>query len=267
MTSKDVINFYTELQNLGIQIWIDGGWGVDALLGKQTRIHRDLDIVIRQKDVSRARELLETEGYKDIPRDDTKPWNFVLGDDKGHEIDFHVIILDDKGNGLYGPAEKGVMYPAASLTGAGTIDGQVVRCISPEYVIKFHSGYELTWKDFKDVSAICEKFGIKPPGEYSSFEGRKDTGNFEFVKYFTYPIIALMIGNAVYEIIKPGSLPHDQGKDTQIMIVSDSNHSSTLSIVGSYPATELRSMSQINRNGNSYSHYEIPINKDSNLNI
>lgn len=34
MTSMDVINFYIELDNLGIEIWIDGGWGVDALLGE-----------------------------------------------------------------------------------------------------------------------------------------------------------------------------------------------------------------------------------------
>ncbi len=29
------------LQKLGIQIWVDGGWGVDALLGEETRIHKE----------------------------------------------------------------------------------------------------------------------------------------------------------------------------------------------------------------------------------
>ena len=31
-------------------ICIDGGWGVDALLGRQTRLHEDLDLVIRRQD-------------------------------------------------------------------------------------------------------------------------------------------------------------------------------------------------------------------------
>lgn len=32
-----------------MRVWLDGGWGVDALLGRQTRPHDDMDIVIEQK--------------------------------------------------------------------------------------------------------------------------------------------------------------------------------------------------------------------------
>ena len=35
MTATDVIKFNIDLEKSGIAIWIDGGWGVDALLGKQ----------------------------------------------------------------------------------------------------------------------------------------------------------------------------------------------------------------------------------------
>ncbi len=42
----------------------------------------------------------------------------------------------------------------------------LVKCISPEWIVKFHSGYELTKKDFEDVAALCEKFGIQLPEEY-----------------------------------------------------------------------------------------------------
>ena len=49
MAATDVIKFYSDLEKSGITIWIDGGWGVDALLGKQTRLHADLDIAIEQK--------------------------------------------------------------------------------------------------------------------------------------------------------------------------------------------------------------------------
>ena len=85
----------------------------------------------------------------------------------------HVFVLDDNGNGGYGPAIKGEMYPAASLTGTGIIDGQTVRCISPEWAVKFHSGYELKQKDFRDVFALCQKFGIDLPAMYEQFKGSK----------------------------------------------------------------------------------------------
>lgn len=166
MTAGDVIDLYFQLEGLGIEIRLDGGWGVDALLGRETRTHADVDIVIQHRDVPALREWLTARGYRDLERDDTSPWNFVLGDDRGHEVDVHAVTLDAEGNGLYGPIEKGIMYPAASLTGTGTIDGRAVRCISAEYMVRFHSGYKLRESDYQDVSALCERFGIELPEEY-----------------------------------------------------------------------------------------------------
>jgi lincosamide nucleotidyltransferase A/C/D/E len=170
MTAADVVSLYTELENLSITIWIDGGWGVDALLGEQTRPHKDLDIAVQEKDVLKLRQLLEARGYKEIKLEEARAWNFVLADENGREIDFHVIVMDDNGNGLYGPKEHGEMYPAASLTGTGSIDGRTVRCISPEWVVKFHSGYTLKEKDFRDVSALCKKFGFELPDAFTQFK-------------------------------------------------------------------------------------------------
>jgi lincosamide nucleotidyltransferase A/C/D/E len=162
MNFEDVIDLYTKLENLNIKIWIDGGWGVDILLGKQTRFHKDMDIAIQEKDVPALRKLLEAEGYKQI-REDNK-WNFVLRDDFGKEVDVHSFIFDKDGNVI-----DGIMYPPASLTGTASINGHTLRCIPPEFMVKFHSGYELKEKDFKDVSAICEKFNIELPQEYYKF--------------------------------------------------------------------------------------------------
>jgi lincosamide nucleotidyltransferase A/C/D/E len=169
MTAADVISFYTELQELDINIWIDGGWGVDALLGEQTRPHKDLDIAIQQSDVPGLRALLEARCYQEIKIAEASPWNFVLGDENGHEIDVHVIVLDKEGNGVYGPLENGQLYPSASLSGSGVIQGHRVRCISAEWAVKFHCGYALKGKDFADVSALCKRFGLTLPDEYAQF--------------------------------------------------------------------------------------------------
>src|SRR5438477_4113231 len=32
------------IREVGCRFWLEGGWGVDALVGRQTRPHRDLDI-------------------------------------------------------------------------------------------------------------------------------------------------------------------------------------------------------------------------------
>lgn len=151
----------------GFDLRIDGDWSADARLGRQSRTHPDLDIVVEQRCVARLRAGLESCGYHDVDRDDTSPWNFVLGNDSGHEIDIHAIVLDENGNGSYGPADRGAMYPAASLTGTGVIGGLRVKCISPEWLIAFHTGYQLRETDVRDVIALWSRFGIDLPHEYA----------------------------------------------------------------------------------------------------
>lgn len=167
MKAKDVVSLYNLLQENGIEVWLDGGWGIDALLGEQTRPHPDLDIAIKHNDVDKLRSLLEERGYKETKQYRARPNNFVLRDEKGLEIDVHVADIDNKGNEL---GEKKEMYPEGSLEGEGEINEKKVNCITPEWLIKFHSGYELKEKDFQDVSALCKKFGIDLPEEFNSFK-------------------------------------------------------------------------------------------------
>lgn len=166
MTAEDVANFYRELENLGIEIWIDGGWGVAALLGEPIRTYSDLDIIVQGKDVAIIRSLLESRGYSIVQRDDLSEDNFHLRDNAGHEIDFTVINFDENGNGIYGEPENGEMNPAASFTGEGVINGQRVRCVSPEYALAFRTGYEIREKDRQDVEALAHKFNLELPEEY-----------------------------------------------------------------------------------------------------
>jgi hypothetical protein len=99
----------------GIELILDGGWGVDALLGVQTRSHDDLDVAMPHRYVPLARSLLEARGYTDVPRSDTRDCNFVLGDEHGHLIDFHTYTYDEQGNlilvGI--PARSGLADPVS----------------------------------------------------------------------------------------------------------------------------------------------------------
>ncbi len=160
--SKEVVDLYTSLENEGVKVWIDGGWSVDALLNKQLRPHKDLDIAIQWKDVLKLREHLEGEGYKQV-REDNK-WNFVLGDKEGHEIDIHAFVYDENGDVV-----DGTMYPAESLTGSGTIGGHTVRCISPNYMVEFLATWISKWpeKYVEAVRELCQKYQIPLPKQYT----------------------------------------------------------------------------------------------------
>ncbi len=166
MTDSDVTNFYLQMAALGIEVWLDGGWGVDALLGEQSRSHADLDIIVQESDLGSVREELERQGFREVERNDSRPWNFVLGDGRGKEIDLHIVVLDLAGNGIYGPPENGEMYPAEALQGKGAIGGIPVRCTSPEFQIHSHTGYDIGETDYKDVQALAKKFGIELPQDY-----------------------------------------------------------------------------------------------------
>jgi lincosamide nucleotidyltransferase A/C/D/E len=147
-----------------INVVVDGGWGIDALLGEQTRPHNDLDIAIPYKDVPELRQLLAAKGFAEIFRDDSRDCNFVLEDESKNQIDVHSYTFDEHGNNIYG-----VAYLPEHLTGKGTISGYQVKCIAPEWAVKFHTGYDLDENDYQDVKALCEKFSIPLPPEYQKF--------------------------------------------------------------------------------------------------
>ena len=165
MNAADVVAMIQLLVENGIQVHVDGGWGVDALLGEQTRLHEDLDIAIAHQNAPLLRELLAACGYREIPRDDSWECNFVLQDDVGRTLDVHSYTFDAQGNHVFG-----VPYPAESLAGRGMIAGYPVACITPEWMVKFHSGYELDRNDYRDVLALCERFGIDLPAEFGQFQ-------------------------------------------------------------------------------------------------
>lgn len=166
MTAEDVVELVELLEGNGIEVYIDGGWGVDALLQEQTRKHGDLDIAVPHKYVLKLRELFAANGYRDVPRDDTRDCNFVLGDDKGHQVDVHSYTFDEDGNNVFG-----VAYEPRHLIGTGKIGGHDVKCIPADVMVEFHSGYELDEDDYHDVKALCDHFGFDLPEEYRKFEG------------------------------------------------------------------------------------------------
>lgn len=162
---EDVVKLYWTLESLWIQIWIDGGWWIDALIWEQTRDHEDLDIVIEERHLSHFLEYISESGYRDHPRDDTCDWNFVLENSFWLLIDVHVVVFDANWNGVYWPKEQWIFYPTSAFAWRWTIDGFSLRCISAENQIESHTGYTLREKDYQDIRLLCEYFKIQNPLE------------------------------------------------------------------------------------------------------
>ena len=167
MQSTGALELYNLFSDNGILVWLDGGWAVDSHLGKQTRPHEDLDIIIQTKDVPKIRSLLSELGYKNVPRDDTREENFVLGNNQGLLVDVHTVHFDDNGDGVYG--NHGAAFPKKCFDGVGEINGQKVKCISAEQIVIFHTNYTPDENDAKDVLALCKKFHIEGPQLYKKY--------------------------------------------------------------------------------------------------
>jgi lincosamide nucleotidyltransferase A/C/D/E len=85
MTAADVVEILGWFGMASVDVWLDGGWGVDALVGEQTREHKDLDLIVRDANESRMREVLATYGLTQVQG---VSQNFVLVDERGREWTF-----------------------------------------------------------------------------------------------------------------------------------------------------------------------------------
>ena len=162
MTAEDALAVYRLLNESRVVTWINGGWGVDALVGRQTRPHADLDLFVGIGHVPALRSLLGREGFEEIPGG--RAANFVLRDSKRREVDVHVFELDTDGNGLY-PNADGTTWvcPAAGLCGQGTISGRQVRCFTADLQLQCYSGYELEDSDRHDIALLHDAFPLATP--------------------------------------------------------------------------------------------------------
>jgi lincosamide nucleotidyltransferase A/C/D/E len=171
MEASTVVQFWESARVSGLNICIDGGWAVDAVLGVQTRPHRDLDIALPASEVMALRALLEQGGFSEVSRPDSWEHNFVLESVIGDIIDVHSYELNADGSNKYG-----VSYIADHLSGEGIILGCRVRCVPPRWLVPFHTGYEIDETDWHDVRLLCKKYKIPIPDIYKRF-AESDSNN------------------------------------------------------------------------------------------
>jgi lincosamide nucleotidyltransferase A/C/D/E len=166
VTGADVVEVLRALEAYEPRVWIDGGWGVDALVAEQTRDHTDLDLAVDTRDLAAIEQTLTEIGFRHAPLiEPGLPARLVLQDGGGRQIDIHPLVFDDQGNGWQQLSETGRAwgrYPVEHLQSTGTIAGRDVRCLSPELQIRFRLGYEWSSRDEHDIALLTERFHVGP---------------------------------------------------------------------------------------------------------
>jgi lincosamide nucleotidyltransferase A/C/D/E len=161
MQATDVLMLLSDLDELRVHYWLDGGWGVDSLLGEQSRAHGDLDLVVHRGDLDRVRAHLDAHGYKVIR--ECLPTYIAFRDQSGREVDLHPVDpTPDGGGDQMLPDDKGTWRHYSSPI-QGSILGRSVRCASAEDQVLMHSGYAPRAVDLEDMRRLAERFQLRLP--------------------------------------------------------------------------------------------------------
>ena len=91
ITEKDAIDLIMLAEELEINVFIDGGWGVDALLGEQTREHQDIDLFVEERQAVRFIHALHQQGFKERTETYSTPQHIVFADADGRTVDLHLF--------------------------------------------------------------------------------------------------------------------------------------------------------------------------------
>jgi lincosamide nucleotidyltransferase A/C/D/E len=173
---QDVIRTVRLLEEGGVPVWLDGGWGVDALLGRETRVHRDMDLVVPLDCLVAAELVLGEVGFSRDDRETDIPTRLLLRNSEGLEIDIRPVTFKSDGSAVHLDIDKegakyAYRYSAAGFSGVGTVNGRVVRCVTAaeqirQRVRRRYSPWSETRAretgvsaDLEDIDSLLQVFG------------------------------------------------------------------------------------------------------------
>jgi lincosamide nucleotidyltransferase A/C/D/E len=151
------------LEGSGILCLVAGGWGVDALIGHQSRRHDDVDILVDDfaQSAPRALEVLANIGFRLTERHHQATWmpdQWTFEDAAASRVD--LLSLDwDLLTREAGPSEALAARALderlfSALITDGRISGRSVPCLCAPVQRLFHSRFEPRRVDKHDLAAM-----------------------------------------------------------------------------------------------------------------
>jgi len=142
MPMASTVRALIALEAASIVAVLMGGWGVDALIGEQLRVHHDLDLIVDHSQLDPALMALGALGFKEWFRNpDPAPFgerqlegSIVVRDGAMHVVDLHPLHLGEEG-------------PALT---EGAIGGHPVTCLAPEVQIEVNARSQISTRSNRD---------------------------------------------------------------------------------------------------------------------
>ncbi|MDP9067902.1 MAG: hypothetical protein M3N53_06100 [Actinomycetota bacterium] len=166
---SDLMAVLDLLDEAGIHTWVHGGWGIDALIGTQTRQHKDIDLLVPIESAEQLRQIFRAPEWETTK--DNMPVQLAFGRRDGVAVTFDLVTLDHEGGAtqqLYEGDSWGseFYFTPEGLSGEGTIGHRTVRCLTPELQVETHLGYEPDDGDRRDMTLLAERFAFPLPPPY-----------------------------------------------------------------------------------------------------
>lgn len=150
MPAEQVLALLDALAAAGAGAWVAGGWGVDALTGRQSRAHYDLDLLIdaASGDHVTVADALARHGYRKGESEHNPglpmPWRHVWRHDEGFSVEVLPVMV----------REPPFNWPSRSAFAVGSIGGRRVPCLSATLQLTLHTGYPPRDVDATDTGLL-----------------------------------------------------------------------------------------------------------------
>jgi GNAT superfamily N-acetyltransferase len=131
---------------------LGGGWGIDVLAERVTRIHHDVDLFVHEEALQSAASRF-TDGHE--PVQDESPCRIVIQSTSGARIDLNGLRFRRDGHALQVDDEGDTeLFPAWGWTQRSVADHSVM-CLTAEAQRIKHRGYPERAVDRADLAAIA----------------------------------------------------------------------------------------------------------------
>jgi len=151
MPAEEVLAVVDWLEARGAVHVITGGWAVDALVGRATRPHRDLDVIVEAGACDALVQWLRGRGYEVVV--DWLPIRVELR--RGRcGVDLHPMKVDGRGDGVQAGFGTQVFEHRAADRTRGRIGGRRVVVATAARLMELHRGYEPRPEDLHDIALL-----------------------------------------------------------------------------------------------------------------